>query len=93
MAVENQNHLAVQQLTQIYLDGPYGTSTREIFDSEHAVLIASGIGVTPFASILQSVHKRYMAYKKACPCCKHEWHEKVPSRIMKLRKVSLFYSI
>ncbi|XP_062439981.1 NADPH oxidase 5 [Rhea pennata] len=43
---------------QCYVDGPYGTPTRRIFASEHAVLIAAGIGVTPFASILQSIMYR-----------------------------------
>lgn len=45
--------------SQCYIDGPYGTPTRRIFASEHAVLIGAGIGITPFASILQSiVHRR-----------------------------------
>ncbi|KAM6409443.1 NADPH oxidase 5-like [Rhynochetos jubatus] len=38
-----------------YIDGPFGTATRRIFTSEHAVLIGAGIGITPFASILQSI--------------------------------------
>uniref|UniRef100_A0A8D0ANX8 NADPH oxidase 5 n=1 Tax=Sander lucioperca TaxID=283035 RepID=A0A8D0ANX8_SANLU len=41
-----------------YVDGPYGTPTRQIFTSEHAVLIGAGIGITPFASILQSIMYR-----------------------------------
>lgn len=40
---------------QCYVDGPYGTPTRQIFASEHAILIGAGIGITPFASILQSI--------------------------------------
>ncbi len=40
---------------RIYVDGPFGTASRRILDSEHAVLIAAGIVVTPFASILQSL--------------------------------------
>uniref|UniRef100_UPI00358E8DD0 NADPH oxidase 5 isoform X2 n=1 Tax=Myxine glutinosa TaxID=7769 RepID=UPI00358E8DD0 len=40
---------------ECYLDGPYGTPTRRIFLAEHAVLIGAGIGITPFASILQSI--------------------------------------
>jgi hypothetical protein len=62
-------------MLEIYVDGPYGTSTREIFDTEHAVLIAAGIGVTPFASILQSVMFRYIQSKSECPNCGHTWHE------------------
>ncbi|KAH3813115.1 hypothetical protein DPMN_141565, partial [Dreissena polymorpha] len=32
---------------QCFIDGPYGTETREVFDTEHAVLIGASIGVTP----------------------------------------------
>lgn len=39
----------------IRVDGPYGSPSRHLFDTEHAVAIAAGIGVTPFASILQSL--------------------------------------
>ena len=28
----------------MYVDGPYGTPATEIFESEHAVLVAAGIG-------------------------------------------------
>ena len=38
-----------------YIDGPYGSPTAHIFQSRHAVLIGAGIGVTPFASVLESV--------------------------------------
>ncbi|PVD36334.1 hypothetical protein C0Q70_03313 [Pomacea canaliculata] len=44
---------------RVYVDGPYGTPSRHIFEAEHAVLIGSGIGVTPFASILQSIMYRF----------------------------------
>lgn len=39
----------------VYLDGPHGAPANDIFHSRVAVLIAAGIGVTPFASILQSL--------------------------------------
>lgn len=42
----------------VYVDGPYGTPSRHIFDAENAVLVAAGIGVTPFSSILQSIRHR-----------------------------------
>lgn len=44
---------------QVYIDGPYSSVSTHIFQAEHAVLIGAGIGVTPFASILQSVVMRY----------------------------------
>jgi NADPH oxidase 5 len=38
-----------------FIDGPYGTPSVRIFECRHAVLVGAGIGVTPFASILQSI--------------------------------------
>ncbi len=42
----------------VYVDGPYGTPSAHIFDYEHAILVGAGIGVTPFASVLKSLHMR-----------------------------------
>lgn len=44
---------------QVYLDGPHGAPVNDIFKCKTAVLIAAGIGVTPFASILQSLMHRH----------------------------------
>jgi predicted ferric reductase/Ca2+-binding EF-hand superfamily protein len=38
-----------------YVDGPYGSPSAHIFQSKNAVLIGAGIGVTPFASVLESI--------------------------------------
>jgi NADPH oxidase 5 len=38
-----------------YVDGPYGSPSAHIFHSKHAVLVGAGIGVTPFASVLESI--------------------------------------
>ncbi|WP_299488958.1 NADPH oxidase family protein [Acaryochloris sp. IP29b_bin.137] len=45
----------------VYLDGPYHSPSNHIYQSEYAVLIAGGIGVTPFASLLQSILHRHHA--------------------------------
>jgi hypothetical protein len=42
----------------VYIDGPFGAPTSQIFHAQHALLIGTGIGVTPFASILQSIMHR-----------------------------------
>lgn len=47
------------------------------------VLIAAGIGVTPFASILQSLWFRYSQSLKKCPKCTHEWYDKIILRNFK----------
>lgn len=41
-----------------YVDGPYGTPSAHIFKSRIAVLVGAGIGVTPFASVLESLVMR-----------------------------------
>ena len=72
---------------QCYIDGPYGTATREIFTTEHAVLIGAGIGVTPMASILQSIMYKYKDSRRECPKCNHTWLGEFTTDAMKLRKV------
>uniref|UniRef100_A0A8C6PQ33 NADPH oxidase 5 n=1 Tax=Nothobranchius furzeri TaxID=105023 RepID=A0A8C6PQ33_NOTFU len=74
-----------------YVDGPYGTPTRQIFASEHAVLIGAGIGITPFASILQSIMYRYHMRKHNCPSCSYSWCENIKDNDMKLRKVDFIW--
>uniref|UniRef100_A0A3B5B6I7 NADPH oxidase 5 n=1 Tax=Stegastes partitus TaxID=144197 RepID=A0A3B5B6I7_9TELE len=76
---------------QCYVDGPYGTPTRQIFASEHAVLIGAGIGITPFASILQSIMYRYRRRKQNCPNCNYSWCENIKDSEMKLRKVDFIW--
>lgn len=77
-----QNHNRVQFNTlqfndredlQVLIDGPYGAPSQHIFEAEHAVLIAAGIGITPFASILQSIMCRYRNLRHKCPSCEHIW--------------------
>uniref|UniRef100_A0A8C9RKG7 NADPH oxidase 5 n=1 Tax=Scleropages formosus TaxID=113540 RepID=A0A8C9RKG7_SCLFO len=74
-----------------YVDGPYGTPTRQIFTSEHAVLIGAGIGITPFASILQSIMYRYRMRKQNCPNYSYSWCENIKDNEMKLRKVDFIW--
>ena len=44
-----------QEMPSIRIDGPYGTPAEDVFDNEIAVLIGTGIGVTPWASILKNI--------------------------------------
>ncbi|XP_021932014.1 NADPH oxidase 5 isoform X2 [Zootermopsis nevadensis] len=76
---------------EIYLDGPYGAPSSHIFRAQHAVLIATGIGVTPFASILQSIMHRYWKARHCCPKCKFAWASDIPATVMNLRKVDFFW--
>jgi len=45
----------------VNVDGPFGTPSRSIFGARYAVLVGAGIGVTPFASVLESMVLRAYA--------------------------------
>ncbi|XP_067631411.1 uncharacterized protein Nox [Eurosta solidaginis] len=76
---------------EICIDGPYGAPSSHIFGAQHAVLIGTGIGVTPFASILQSIMHRYWKARHTCPRCHFEWASDIPKTVMNLRKVDFFW--
>ncbi|NXT17600.1 NOX5 oxidase, partial [Syrrhaptes paradoxus] len=80
--------LPLSPFSQCYIDGPFGTPTRRIFTSQHAVLIGAGIGITPFASILQSIMYRYRQQKQSCPSCRPEDER---DEEMTLRKVDFIW--
>ena len=44
-----------QQMPELRIDGPYGAPAEDVFDNEIAILIGTGIGVTPWASILTTL--------------------------------------
>ena len=71
---------------QIFIDGPFGAPSSNIFRAEHAVLIGTGIGVTPFASILQSIMHRYWNVKRNCPRCDYQWSDELHA-VFNLKKV------
>uniref|UniRef100_H9G5K3 Uncharacterized protein n=1 Tax=Anolis carolinensis TaxID=28377 RepID=H9G5K3_ANOCA len=74
-----------------YIDGPYGTPTRRIFTSEHAVLIGAGIGITPFASILQSIMFRHHMQKQTSRSQDLTLNENLKNDNMKLQKVDFIW--
>ena len=77
---------------EIYVDGPFGSPSSNIYRAEHAVLIGTGIGVTPFASILQSIMHRYRSARVTCPKCEHRWTvDGKNTSLMKLKKVDFFW--
>ncbi|PGG97139.1 hypothetical protein AJ80_09733 [Polytolypa hystricis UAMH7299] len=44
-----------QTMPKLRIDGPYGAPAEDVFDNEIAILIGTGIGVTPWASILKNI--------------------------------------
>lgn len=54
------------------MNGPFSTPSHDILKTDHAILVAGGIGITPFASILESVVLILRESSKICPCgCEH----------------------
>lgn len=43
-------------IPEIRVDGPYGAPAEDVFENEVAVLVGTGIGVTPWASILKNIY-------------------------------------
>ena len=82
---------AVGKPLVVYVDGPFGAPSSHIFRAQHAVLIGTGIGVTPFASILQSIMHKYWKARQTCPKCSHAWTSDLPKGVMNLRKVDFFW--
>ena len=70
------------------IDGPFGAPTSNIFRANHAVLVGTGIGVTPFSSVLQSIMYRYWEKREECPKCHHRWTHDL-SNLGNLEKVLL----
>lgn len=48
-------------LPSIRIDGPYGAPAEDVCKFECAVLVATGIGVTPWASVLKTIIARHRA--------------------------------
>merc|ERR550532_1985653 len=89
--VEDADIRQVNQALHVYIRGPFGTPTSRIFHAQHAVLIGTGIGVTPYASILQSIMHRYWAARNTCPPCSYRWTNDLKSQVLNLRKVDFFW--
>lgn len=53
--IEDQRVKGLDAPLTVHVDGPYGSPSAHIWRSKFAVFIGAGIGVTPFASVLESV--------------------------------------
>ncbi|XP_066555374.1 NADPH oxidase 4 isoform X2 [Amia ocellicauda] len=48
---------------KLYIDGPFGSPSEEVFNYEVSLCVAGGIGVTPFASVLHTLLDEWQLYK------------------------------
>jgi len=81
----------VEKPVDIFVDGPFGCPASNVYRAQHAVLIGTGIGVTPFASILQSIMHRYWEIKQSCPNCNYKWSSNWEQSMFRLQKVDFFW--
>lgn len=49
--------LIATNLPVLRVDGPFGAPAEDVFHAEVAVLVGTGIGVTPWASVLKEVRQ------------------------------------
>lgn len=78
---------------EVRLDGPFHAPATSIFDSEHAVLIATGIGVTPMACILQSVLQRHLKRVVNCPSCNTRFTAPQNGDVGNLKKLEFIWIV
>ena len=86
-----EGHQKLNQPLVVYIHGPFGAPASNIFRAQHAVLIGAGIGVTPFASILQSIMHKYWKARQTCPKCEYKWTGDFAASLQSLRKVDFFW--
>lgn len=55
---DEEGMFTVAQLPKVAIDGPFGTSSEDIYRYDVGVCVCAGIGVTPFASLLQELYLR-----------------------------------
>ena len=88
---ENGRKTHLETPLTIHIDGPFGSPSSAIYQASHAVLISTGIGVTPFSSVLQSIMARYQASKQCCPQCHYQWTPHMQDSVFRLKKVDFFW--
>lgn len=84
-----------------FIAGPYGATGRELHNTEHAVLVSAGIGITPFAAILGSLLREFRrAGLVTCSKCDENLTVTIASaarepsiRWKKLRKVDFIWVV
>jgi len=55
LALAHQNNEQLGPLPKIYLTGPYGAPSQHYSNYKHLMIISTGVGATPFASILRDL--------------------------------------
>ncbi len=76
-----------------YIGGPHSAPANSFFMAEHAVLIATGIGVTPMTSILNTVLYRHLSATHECPNCNNRWTDDDHEGLHRLKKLDFIWIV
>ncbi len=91
--VKGEQELKLDHPISVHIDGPFHAPASNIFRTQHAILISTGIGVTPMSSILQTILLRFKRSMEVCPECNTAFMEEDLSSIGNLRKVEFFWIV
>lgn len=78
---------------QIRLEGPFGGGNQDWYKFEVAVMVGGGIGVTPYASILNDLVFGTSTNRYSGVACKKVWTEPVFYCKRKITNVTWFHSV
>ncbi len=78
---------------KVHIDGPFHAPASNIFRTQHAVLVATGIGVTPMASVLQTIFLRYKKATQVCNQCSTAFVDEDQCSLGNLRKVEFYWIV
>ena len=65
----SRSRMKARKRELVFINGPYSSCARYIFDCKHVVLIGGGIGITPYASILSSLMAQFRSSRVVCKHC------------------------
>ncbi len=91
--VKNEQEFKLDHPIKVYIDGPFHAPASNIFRTQHAILMSTGIGVTPMASILQTIFFRYKKAMQVCSKCHTAFVDEDQCSLGNLRKVEFYWIV
>ena len=84
-----------QRPIRLSLDGPFSAPASDVFAAEHAVLVSTGFGVTPMATILHTVLYRYRlrAASRLCRDCREACADDLRGQLGRLQRVDFVWIV
>jgi len=93
LSTEDDGEVKLNHSIKVFIDGPFHAPASNIFCTQHAVLISTGIGVTPMSSILQTIFLRYKRALQICSKCETIFIDEAMCSLGNLRKVEFYWIV